>query len=86
MKTNVRQLGRIVRSITGKTTKQIIDEDLVLEIKRRLVHGGASVGEIAEGLGFEETTNLVKYFKRHTGVTPGAFREAVQDLPGTDES
>ena len=82
--TSAHQLGRIVRLATGKTAKQVIDEDLVLEIKRRLVHRDETVSGIAEALGFEEVTNLVKYFKRHTGRTPGTFREHARDLPRTD--
>jgi AraC-like DNA-binding protein len=35
---------------------------------------GALVAAIAEALGFEEATNFVKFFKRETRVTPGAFR------------
>lgn len=47
---------------------------LVLEAKRLLVHTTDPVGVIARQLGFAEPTNFVKFFRRETGTTPGAFR------------
>jgi len=32
------------------------------------------VAAIGDQLGFAEATNFVKFFRRETGLTPGAFR------------
>jgi len=32
------------------------------------------VAVIGDQLGFAEATNFVKFFRRETGLTPGAFR------------
>lgn len=71
-----RRLGELLVDRVGKPTKQLIDERVVLGCKRRLVHANASVKELADELGFDEPTNLVKFFRRHTQTTPIAFRAA----------
>jgi AraC-like DNA-binding protein len=69
-----RRLGELLAAHTGKSTKQIIDERVVLECKRLLAHTEISVKELAAQLAFDEPTNLVKFFKHHTALTPLAFR------------
>jgi len=73
---SARRLGESLVERVDKTTKQVIDERVILECKRRLAHTDASVKELADALGFDEPTNLVKFFRRHTRTTPIAFREA----------
>lgn len=58
----------------GKTPKQLIDDRLVLEAKRLLVHSPDSIKEIGFDLGFEEPTNFIKYFRKQSGITPAEFR------------
>jgi AraC family transcriptional activator of pobA len=74
----VRQLSDLLVARTGKSTKRIIDDRVVLEQKRLLAHTDVSVKELAERTGFAEPTNLVKFFRHHTQMTPQAFR---QNLP-----
>jgi len=45
-----------------------------LEIKRLLAYSSKSVQEVAFHFGFEEPTNMVKFFKKHTNKTPTQFR------------
>jgi AraC-like DNA-binding protein len=70
-----KQLYKITTSLLEKTPKQIIDERVLLETKRLLVHTTLSVKEIAYNMGYEEPTNFIKYFKKHTQITPAEFRE-----------
>lgn len=69
-----RRLGELLGERTGKSTKQIIDERVILECKRLLAHTEISVKELAAALAFDEPTNLVKFFRHHTDLTPLAFR------------
>ncbi len=69
-------LTRALKAATGKTPKQLIDERVVLEAKRLLVYSRISLKEIALSLGFSEPTNFNKFFKKHAGKTPSAFRAA----------
>ncbi|MFZ4260442.1 helix-turn-helix domain-containing protein [Sphingobacterium sp. HJSM2_6] len=69
-----KRLNRATKSILGKTTKQVIDERVLLEAKRILAHSTESIKEIGYYLGFEEPSNFVKYFRKHQHRTPSAFR------------
>lgn len=68
-------LHKATTQLLDKTPKQIIDERILLEIKRLLVHSNLSIKEIAYDLGFEEPTNFIKYFRKHMNITPAEFRE-----------
>lgn len=72
-----RSLTRATEAVTGLTAKAFITRRIVLEAKRLLAHSADPVATIAHGLGFDEPTNFVKYFRRETGMTPGAFRSGV---------
>lgn len=67
-------LARYTNQYCNKTPKEIITERLVLEIKRLLAATNIPVKEISYSLGFDEPTNMVKYFKKNTGITPSEFR------------
>jgi AraC family transcriptional activator of pobA len=70
-----RRLNQAASKTLGKTVKQAIDERVILEAKRLLAHTSNSIKKIAFMLGFEEPTNFIKYFKKHTSCTPVEFRE-----------
>jgi AraC-like DNA-binding protein len=69
-----KRLNQATTKIFGKTAKEIIDDRVLLGAKRLLVHTNESIKEIAFSIGFEEPTNFIKYFKKHTDKTPVAFR------------
>lgn len=73
---SVRRLAELLVAETGRSTKQLIDERVILAQKRLLAYTGVSVKELAELTGFAEPTNLVKFFRNHTEETPLAFRAA----------
>ncbi|HMR89235.1 MAG TPA: helix-turn-helix domain-containing protein [Saprospiraceae bacterium] len=70
-----KRLNQATSKVFGKTPKEIIDNRIVLEAKRILAHTTESIKEIGYGLGFDEPTNFIKYFKKHASVTPTEFRE-----------
>lgn len=72
---SVKKLNQITSKILGKSPKQMIDDRVLLEAKRLLVHSPVSVKEIAFELGFDEPTNFIKYFKKHVNSTPVEFRD-----------
>lgn len=69
-----RTLARACHQIRGLSPKRLIDRNIALEAKRKLILGGGTVEEIGFDLGFSEATNFVKFFKRIVGQTPEAFR------------
>jgi AraC-like DNA-binding protein len=68
-------LNDLIKSVTGKTAKQIIDEKRVVEAKRLLYWGQHSVKQIAGHLNFEDDSYFNRFFKKHTGLTPALFQK-----------
>ncbi|GAB5523153.1 MAG: AraC family transcriptional regulator [Roseivirga sp.] len=69
-------LNNITQRMLSKSAKQFIDDLITLKIKRLLINTNDSIKEIAYQTGFEEPSNLFKYFKRQTLQTPEVFRQA----------
>ncbi|MFA5806262.1 MAG: helix-turn-helix transcriptional regulator [Melioribacteraceae bacterium] len=70
-----KRLNIATTNVFGKPPKKIIDERILLEAKRLLVYSDYSIKEISIELGFDEPTNFIKYFRKHTTTTPLEFRE-----------
>ncbi|MCT4631069.1 AraC family transcriptional regulator [Winogradskyella sp.] len=70
-----KHLNVTCKAIIQSTAKQYIDAFVILEAKRKLINSSIKSTELAYDLGFNEATNFVKYFKKHTGFTPNAFKK-----------
>ncbi len=70
-----KHLNTISKDIINQTAKQFIDDFIILEAKRKLINSTIKSTELAFVLGFEEATNFIKYFKKHTGLTPNQFKK-----------
>lgn len=79
-----RTLTRACHATSGRSAKAMIDERVLLEAKRLLVHSNDSVEAIALRLGFGGASPLVQFFRRLSGVTPGTFRLGFPDF-GTSQ-
>ena len=75
MSVSEKKLNKATAITLGKSPKELIDERVVLEAKRMLVHTSDSIKEIGFDLGFDEPTNFIKYFRKHEGKTPIEFRK-----------
>ncbi len=69
------QLNTITKALLGKTGTELIDQQIILEAKRYLLATAEQVKEIAYHLGFEDHSYFIRFFKKHTGYSPEAFRE-----------
>ena len=67
-------LNRICRNLTGGTAFDILQQRLALEARRRLVYLAGSVAGVAAELGFKDPAYFCRFFRRHAGVSPTAFR------------
>jgi AraC family transcriptional regulator, transcriptional activator of pobA len=67
-------LNDTIKTVTGKTAKQIIDEKRITEAKRLLFWGELSVKQIASHLNFEDDAYFNRFFKKHTGQPPALFQ------------
>jgi len=69
-----KHLNRITTTTIGKTPSKIIQERVILEAKRLLVHSEDSLAEISDLLGFEDYAYFSRVFKSKTWSTPSSFR------------
>lgn len=73
-----KSLNEICKLATHKTAKQLIDAEIILSAKRKLAVEDIQIQSLAYQLGFEEVSNFVKYFKKHTTQTPSQFRKTLK--------
>ena len=71
----VYQLTAITKKILGKTLSEMINDSIVLEAKRHLLATSNQVNQIAYDLGYEDVSYFIRFFKKHTGYSPEAFRK-----------
>ncbi len=69
------QLNAITKTTLGKTSSQLIDDAVILEAKRYLLATSDQVNQIAYQLGYEDISYFSRFFKKHTGYSPEAFRQ-----------
>ena len=68
-------LSRALSQATGRTTKELVTDRVMLEAARLLRYTPLSIGEIAFRTGFADQLYFSRAFKRHYGVAPSAYRE-----------
>ncbi|MGK5543552.1 helix-turn-helix transcriptional regulator [Streptomyces sp. URMC 127] len=71
---STRTLTRATRVAVGRGAKEFINDRVLLEAKRLLVHTALSPAAIGERTGFTHPTAFSAFFRQHTGTTPTAFR------------
>lgn len=68
-------LNALCRRVVNQTASALIQERVITEAQRRLTHSADTVGQIADYLGFEDPSYFTRYFKKHVGQAPEAFRQ-----------
>lgn len=71
---STRYLSAITKQIAKDSAKEIIDENLILELKVALQSTGMSLKEIADKYRFPDQSFFGRYFKKHTGMSPKEYR------------
>lgn len=69
------QLNNTTKTLLGKTVSELIDDRIILEAKRYLLATSDQITQIADHLGYEDVSYFVRFFKKHTGSSPEAFRK-----------
>lgn len=67
-------LSRLVMSASGRPASDWIDDYVILEAKNMLKYSRLQIKEIVERLNFPDPPTFQKFFRRHTGMTPGKYR------------
>ncbi|MBK0381672.1 helix-turn-helix domain-containing protein [Pedobacter sp. SD-b] len=69
------QLNTFVKATSAKTTTEIIKERIILEAQQLLHFSELTVSQIADQLGFEDSSYFARYFKKQVGLSPQDFRK-----------
>jgi AraC family transcriptional activator of pobA len=71
----VDRLNDHVKRATGVTAGHLIRQRLLTEAKRQLVFTTQQIQDIAAELAFSDPSHFARFFRKHTGATPHAFRD-----------
>ncbi len=68
------QLNSITKKMLGKTSAELISWQIILESKRNLLATNQQIKEVAFYMGFSDVSYFIRFFKKHTRLTPKEFR------------
>lgn len=71
---NIAYLSQLFKKETGLPLASYIQREKIEEAKRLLRHTNDKIAAISTKLNFYDETYFVKVFKKHTGMTPRAYR------------
>lgn len=71
-------LASSFRARYGESVGEFLRRTRVEAASRRLASGDEPLAEIAVACGFCDQSHLTRVFRRHTGLTPGAWRRAAR--------
>jgi AraC family transcriptional activator of pobA len=70
-------LNRACHEVLGCTAKNVVQQRLHIEAKRRLLYTHESLDQVSYALGYKDTPYFSRVFKSLEGVSPKTFRRAV---------
>jgi AraC family transcriptional activator of pobA len=71
-------LSRALTHVTGRSTKELVTDRVMLEAARLLRFTDLTVQEVGHRAGFRDPLYFSRAFKRHQGEAPQAYRARVQ--------
>lgn len=72
-------LNHVIKSVTGKTSTEVIRARTILEAKRLFTFTDESVSEVASKLNLIDSSYFARLFKKETGISPLAFRKSISE-------
>jgi len=72
-------LNELVKKRLGKSASDVLQERLLLEAKRLLLHACLSVKEVSHALRMEDPAYFNRMFKKATGMTPLVYRTHIRE-------
>lgn len=70
-----KNLSKKIGLLSKSTPNDIIKDRIILESKRLLAHTTMTVKEIAYSLNYEDDAYFIRFFTKHTGLSPVSFRK-----------
>jgi len=74
LNTSTQNLNAVCKRQTNKSAAELINEQLLLEAKRNILHTDKTINKIADYLHFNDASYFIKFFKKYTGDTPHQYR------------
>ncbi|PUZ20948.1 transcriptional regulator, AraC family [Chitinophaga costaii] len=72
-------LTKVIKQVIGKNASELIDAAVITEAKMLLGNPQLGVTQVAEELQFSDQSFFGKYFKKHTGMSPTAYKKWVRN-------
>lgn len=79
-------LSNLFTKHINKSPLSVINERIILEAKRLLLYSNLSTDEIGTELGYKDSSHFSKFFKKHTGENPSAFKKSKLTATSTKSS
>lgn len=73
------RLNELVKKRLGKSASEVIQDRLLLEAKRLLLHADLSMKEVSYALWIQDPAYFNRLFKKATGLTPAEYRTQVRE-------
>ncbi len=73
-------LNELVKERTGRTASKVIQDRLLLEAKRLLLHADLSIKEVGYALNMTDPAYFTRWFSKMEDRTPAAYREHIREL------
>jgi AraC-like DNA-binding protein len=68
-------LSKITSKTLNATPKELIDRQIIMEMKQLLTTTDISIKELAASFHFDTMSYMARFFRRHTGLNPNEFRK-----------
>lgn len=81
MNISAKHLNDICKKALNKTVSNLIQERVMLEAKRLLLHSDLTVSQIADQLKFFDKSHFVRFFKKQANQSPELFRRDFSIVP-----
>lgn len=77
---SIQYISWIFKKTSGVNFVNYLNSYRVNKAKVLLKESSLSISEVGKKIGFNNTNNFIRVFKKYEGVTPGQFREANQSM------
>lgn len=77
---NKRYLSRLFKQYSDLSPQGHLIRIRIEEAKRMLRTTSLSIGSIGEAVGYDDVMQFSKIFKKHTGISPSAYRSGKMDM------
>lgn len=75
---NPSYFSRLFKSVTDISYSEYVSRVKIAKAKEMLDSGRVKINEVAYALGFDESSNFTRFFKKNTGLSPQEYRDSLK--------